>query len=74
VYFLPERFVWGEGSHRRADLVLDGVILEMKMTEGTRTSLGDEFRLAAYKQGSALLEGHQDTKWGTSTLTGPVEV
>jgi hypothetical protein len=56
-YFLPEQLVQGESGHRCADLVLDGVILEMKTTEGTRTTLGGEFRLA-YKQGLALLKGH----------------
>jgi hypothetical protein len=56
-YFLPEKAMPGGSGKRSADLVLDGVILEMKTTEGTRTTLGGEFRLA-YKQGLALLEGH----------------
>jgi hypothetical protein len=58
-YFLPERLVQGESGHKCADLVLDGVILEMKTTEGTRTTLGGEFRLA-YKQGLALMKAHPD--------------
>ena len=52
-YFLPEVETKGKTSQRCADLALDGVILEMKTTEGTRATLGGEFRLA-YKQGAAL--------------------
>jgi hypothetical protein len=52
-YFLPEVETKGKTSQRCADLALDGVILEMKTTEGTRVTLGGEFRLA-YKQGAAL--------------------
>jgi hypothetical protein len=60
-YFLPEKSMPGGSGKRSADLVLDGVILEMKTTEGTRTTLGGKFRLA-YKQGLALLEGHSGIK------------
>jgi hypothetical protein len=51
--FLPEVKTKAKTSPRCADLVLDGVILEMKTTEGTRATIGGEFRLA-YKQGAAL--------------------
>jgi hypothetical protein len=52
-YFLPEKSL-PEGSGRRsADLALDGIILEMKTTEGTRTTLGSEFK-HGYRQGAAL--------------------
>jgi hypothetical protein len=60
-YFLPEVETKGEGGHRCADLVLDGVVLEMKTTAGTRATLGGEFRLA-YKQGAALIAKHAETR------------
>jgi len=60
-YFLPERRIQGESGKRCADLILNGEIMEMKTTSGTRVTLGGEFRLA-YKQGRVLLEGHQDIK------------
>jgi hypothetical protein len=53
-YFLPEQEIKGENARRCADLVLDGVICEMKTVSGTRATLGGEFRLA-YKQGTTLL-------------------
>jgi hypothetical protein len=56
-YFLPDREIKGESGKRCADLVLDGVILEMKIVSGTRVTLGGEFRLA-FKQGAALLKTH----------------
>ena len=40
-----------------ADLVLDGVVMEMKTSSGTRATLGSEFK-QAYKQGAALVEGY----------------
>jgi hypothetical protein len=52
-YFLPERTMPGGSGERSADLVLDGVILEMKTTAGTRTTLGSEFK-HGYRQGAAL--------------------
>jgi hypothetical protein len=52
-YFLPEVKTKMKTSPRCADLVLDGVILEMKTTGGTRATIGGEFRLA-YKQGATL--------------------
>jgi hypothetical protein len=57
-YFLPERKrKRGETGLMCADLVLDGVIVEIKTISGTRVTLGGDFR-QAYKQGLALLEGH----------------
>jgi hypothetical protein len=52
-YFLPEQEKKGETGKRSADLVLDGVVMEMKTVAGTRVTLGGEFRLA-YKQGAAI--------------------
>jgi hypothetical protein len=51
--FLPEKKKNEETGRRCADLVLDGIILEMKTVSGTRVTLGGEFRLA-YKQGTDL--------------------
>jgi hypothetical protein len=56
--FLPERKrKRGETGLMCADLVLDGVIVEIKTVSGTRVTLGGDFR-QAYKQGLALLEGY----------------
>jgi hypothetical protein len=54
-YFLPDMELKGESGKRCADLVLDGVIMEMKTVSGTRATLGGEFRLA-FKQGAGLLK------------------
>ena len=43
----------------RADLVLDGEILELKTVAGTRETLGYQFR-RGYKQGAALTQGRTD--------------
>jgi hypothetical protein len=40
-----------------ADLVLDGVVTEMKTVSGSRVTLGTEFRFA-HKQGMVLLANH----------------
>ena len=62
-YFLPEVDRGGEAAKLCADIVLDGVVTEMKTVSGTRTTLGTEFRFA-YRQGAVLLanyagiEGH----------------
>ena len=56
-YFLPERFMRGKTSTLCADLVLDGMVTEMKTTSGTRATLGTSFRFA-YKQGIVLLKDH----------------
>jgi hypothetical protein len=52
-YFLPEVKTKVKTSPRCADMVLDGMIFEMKTTGGTRATIGGEFRLA-YKQGATL--------------------
>ena len=53
-YFLPEVDKGGEAAKLCADLVLDGIVMEMKTVSGTRTTLGTEFRFA-YRQGAVLL-------------------
>jgi hypothetical protein len=58
-YFLPEMELKGETGKRYADLVLDGVVLEMKTTSGTRATLGAEFKYG-YKQGAVLLRDHPE--------------
>jgi hypothetical protein len=55
-YFLPERQKQRNPAQLCADLVLDGIVMEMKTVTGTRTTLGTEFRFA-YKQGAVLLSG-----------------
>ncbi|MDR3122863.1 MAG: hypothetical protein LBU16_03680 [Treponema sp.] len=57
-YFLPELNKGGEAK-LCADLVLDGVVMEMKTVTGSRATLGTEFRFA-YKQGAVLLAGYPD--------------
>jgi hypothetical protein len=52
---LPEKTISGVSGGRSADLVLDGVILEMKTTAGTRTTLGSEFK-HGYRQGATLAQ------------------
>ncbi|MDR1785768.1 MAG: hypothetical protein LBR23_04800 [Spirochaetaceae bacterium] len=59
-YFLPEREM-GENERRCADIVLNGVVTEMKTTAGTRTTVGGEFRLA-FKQGADLLRDQPDRR------------
>jgi hypothetical protein len=56
-YFLPERQKQREAFRLCADLVLDGIVLEMKTVTGSRTTLGTDFRFA-YKQGAVSLSGH----------------
>lgn len=56
-YFLPERTKSGENATLCADLVLDGVIMELKTVSGSRVTLGTEFRFA-YKQGAVLVADH----------------
>jgi hypothetical protein len=60
-YFLPEQEKKGETGKMRADLVLDGTILEMKTVAGTRETLGYQFRLG-YKQGASLTKGRADVQ------------
>jgi hypothetical protein len=56
-YFLPERNMKGLTATLCADLVLDGVVTEMKTVSGSRVTLGTEFRFA-HKQGMVLLADH----------------
>ncbi|MDR1177686.1 MAG: hypothetical protein LBK64_02535 [Spirochaetaceae bacterium] len=56
-YFLPERTVKGPNATLCADMVLDGVVTEMKTVSGSRVTLGTEFRFA-HKQGAVLVAGH----------------
>jgi hypothetical protein len=60
-YFLPERKMRGLTAALCADLVLDGVITEMKTVSGSRVTLGTEFRFA-YKQGAVLLVNNPGIK------------
>lgn len=60
-YFLPEVDQGGEAAKLCADLVLDGVVTEMKTVSGTRTTLGTAFRFA-YRQGAVLLAAYPDIK------------
>jgi hypothetical protein len=62
-YFLPEVEQKGQRGRMNADLVLDGVVMEMKTVSGTRKTLGTQFKYG-YKQGAYLtkvfpdIEGH----------------
>jgi hypothetical protein len=58
-YFLPDMEIKGETGKMCADLVLDGIITELKTVAGTRETLGYQFRLG-YKQGASLIRGHTD--------------
>jgi hypothetical protein len=60
-YFLPESLVQGEIGNRCADLVLDGVVMEMKTITGARATLGGKFK-QGYKQGALLLKNNLDEK------------
>jgi hypothetical protein len=60
-YFLPERKMRGGAAALCADLVLDGVVTEMKTVSGSRATLGTEFRFA-YKQGAVLLADNPGIK------------
>ncbi|MDR0910650.1 MAG: hypothetical protein LBM77_12905 [Spirochaetaceae bacterium] len=55
-YFLPEQRM-GHSERRCADVVLDGMVMEMKTVTGTREILGTEFKLG-YKQGAELVKNH----------------
>jgi hypothetical protein len=59
-YFLPERQM-GQNERRCADIVLNGLVMEIKKVGGTRTTLGGEFRLA-FKQGADLLRDQPNIK------------
>jgi hypothetical protein len=54
-YFLPEQEKKGETGKRSADLVLDGMVTEMKTVAGTRNTLGTQFKYG-YKQGADFVK------------------
>jgi len=56
-YFLPERFNANVKGEKRADMVLDGAIVELKTISGNRTTLGKSFK-RGYKQGLSMLEAY----------------
>jgi hypothetical protein len=60
-YFLPERIHGGNKGKRRADMVMDGAIVELKTISGNRTTLGKSFK-RGYKQGLSMLETHPEIK------------
>ena len=54
-YFLPERFDGKNKGIKRADMVMDGAIVELKTISGNRTTLGKSFK-KGYKQGLSMLK------------------
>jgi hypothetical protein len=60
-YFLPERINGNNKGKRRADMVMDGAIVELKTISGNRTTLGKSFK-KGYKQGLSMLETHPEIK------------
>jgi hypothetical protein len=60
-YFLPERFDGKKKGKKRADMVLDGAIAELKTVSGNRTTLGKSFK-RGYKQGLSMLETNPEIK------------
>ena len=60
-YFLPERLAVNVKGKRRADMVMDGAIVEIKTISGNRTTLGKSFK-KGYKQGLSMLETYPEIK------------
>jgi hypothetical protein len=60
-YFLPEVEKKGITKKLCADLVLDGIVMEIKTLSGTRETLGMQFK-TGYKQGFAALEKYTGTR------------
>jgi len=58
-YFLPEKNGDNGTGIRRADLILDGAIVELKTISGNRTTLGKSFK-KGYKQGLSMIESHPE--------------
>jgi hypothetical protein len=54
-YFLPEIKNEGKSGKLCADLVLDGVVMEIKTLSGTRKTLGMQFKIG-YRQGASVLK------------------
>ena len=63
-YFLPESEKNAKPSKRYPDMVMDGVILEIKTVSGTIKTLGLEFK-RGYKQGQSLLTSKLPTAFPT---------
>jgi hypothetical protein len=60
-YFLPERLNENDKSKKRADMVMDGAIVELKNISGNRTTLGKSFK-RGYKQGLSMIQTHPEIK------------
>jgi hypothetical protein len=60
-YFLPERLDGNIKGKRRADMVMNGAIVELKTISGNRTTLGKSFK-RGYKQGLSMLKTYPEIK------------
>jgi len=60
-YFLPERINGNDKGKKRADMVINGTIVELKTISGNRTTLGKSFK-RGYKQGLSMLETYPEIK------------
>jgi hypothetical protein len=60
-YFLPEHFDDNNRDKKRADMVMDGFIVELKTVSGNRTTLGKSFK-RGYKQGLSMIETYPEIK------------
>jgi len=60
-YFLPERLNGNIRGKKRADMVMNGTIIELKTISGNRTTLGKSFK-RGYKQGLSMLETFPEIK------------
>jgi hypothetical protein len=60
-YFLPECLNENNNGKKRADMVMDGAIVELKTISGNRTTLGKSFK-RGYKQGLFMVEAHPEIK------------
>jgi hypothetical protein len=60
-YFLPERSDVNKKGKKRADMFMDGAIVELKTISGNRTTLGKSFK-KGYIQGLSMLENHPEVK------------
>jgi len=58
-YFLPERPDGKIKGKKRADMVLNGAVVELKTVSGNRTTLGKSFK-RGYKQGLSMLETYPE--------------
>ena len=60
-YFLPEQSDGKNKDKKRADMVMDGAIVELKTVSGNRTTLGKSFK-RGYKQGLSMIETYPEIK------------